>query len=316
MSEFALIRRIIEGAPTAAPDVVIGPGDDAAVLAVPAGHELVLTTDTLVAGRHFPAETAAADIGWKALAVNLSDLAAMGAAPRWITVALTLPSEDEAWLAGFVDGLAALLTQSGCVLVGGDLTRGPLAVTVQAAGLVPAGGAIPRGGARPGDLIAVTGTLGDASLALALRAQGATDSHAAALRRRLDRPEPRIDAGLALRGAAHAAADISDGLGVDLAHILEASGVGATVEAAKLPASDAFAALCPPEDVLAHQWAGGDDYELCVCLPEAALAGVAARVDCPLRPIGRIEAQPGLRLVDAHGTPLAPRKAGYDHFIS
>lgn len=311
MSEFDIIRRLTAAAPTARADVVVGPGDDGAVLAVPAGHELVLTTDTLVAGRHFPADTAAADVGWKALAANLSDLAAMGADPAWITVALTVPEADEAWLAGFVDGLAGLLAESGAVLVGGDLTRGPLCVTIQAAGTLPHGTALRRDGARAGDAVAVTGTLGDAALGLARWASAPTplDADDSFLRARLNRPTPRNAAGRALRGHAHAAVDVSDGLLADLGHIAEASGVAASVEAARLPASAAFERLCPAGERLRHQLSGGDDYELCVCGPEAELAVVPG-----LTVIGRVNAGSGVTVRDAAGRAVAGDAAGYDHF--
>lgn len=309
MSEFDLIRRLTAAAPTTRCDVVIGPGDDAAVLRMPPGCELALTTDTLVAGRHFPVDTKACDLGWKALAVNLSDLAAMGADPAWITVALTLPEPDESWLGGFVAGLSEMLEASGAVLVGGDLTRGPLSVTIQAAGTLPAGSAVPRNGARPGDLIAVTGTLGDAALGLARWPKAGPEDAAAYLHARLVRPQPRIQTGRGLRGRASAAVDISDGLAADLGHILAASGVGATLIAEQLPASAAFAALCPAHERLDYQLGGGDDYELCVCLP-ATLQSAAA----DLTVIGRVEKQGGLRLVDGHGRPVAYRAGGYDHF--
>lgn len=311
MSEHDLIRRAIAGAVTARADVVVGPGDDGAVCSVPAGHELVLTTDTLVSGRHFPQDTEAADIGWKAAAVNLSDLAAMGAGPGWLTVALTLPQPDQTWLTAFVRGLSAMLDACGAVLVGGDLTRGPLTITVQAAGTLPAGTALRRDGARVGDVVAVTGTLGDAALGLA---RWPVDDRLAAevpLRQRLTRPMPRLATGQALRGRAHAAIDLSDGLLADLGHIATASGVGATIAADKLPGSQAFDALCPAADRLAHQLAGGDDYELCVCGTEAKLAGFPE-----LSIIGRIDSEPGLRVLDAHGKLVTLDFTGYDHFGS
>lgn len=308
MSEFDLIRRAIAGAPTGRADVVIGPGDDAAVLSVPAGHELVLTTDTLVAGRHFPHDTEAADIGWKAAAVNLSDLAAMGAAPGWLTVALTLPERDEAWMAEFVGGMSELLRDCGAVLVGGDLTRGPLTVTLQAAGTVPAGTALRRDGARPGDVVAVTGTLGDAALGLARWSQPLAGLDLE-LRRRLTRPTPRLAVGQALRGHAHAAVDISDGLLADLGHVVDASGVGALIGAANLPQSAAFEALCPASQRLACQLGGGDDYELCVCGPEAQLAAITG-----LTVIGHVVPEAGVRVIDDNGEYLHGSHAGYDHF--
>lgn len=309
MSEFDLIRRCLANAPTTRGDVVVGPGDDAAVLAVPEGHELVLTTDTLVASHHFPADTDAADIGWKAAAANLSDLAAMGAEVGWLTVAVTLAEPDEAWLSAFVRGLAELLDQSGAVLVGGDLTRGPLTITVQAAGTLPAGSALRRDGAQPDDAVAVTGTLGDAALALARWSQTGSSQDELALRQRLTRPMPRLEAGQALRECAHAAIDISDGLLADLGHIAEASSVGAVIQADRLPRSATFESLCPRDQRAAYQLAGGDDYELCVCGPESELAAVPG-----LTIIGWVEFGSGVRVVDAEGQPVEVA-GGFDHFV-
>ncbi|MDT0635125.1 thiamine-phosphate kinase [Spectribacter hydrogenoxidans] len=316
MSEFDLIRRLTAGARTRRDDVVIGPGDDAAVMRVPPGHELVLTTDALVSGRHFPADTPPADIGWKSLAVNLSDLAAMGAEPAWITVALVLPDRDPDWLTGFMAGFAPLLEASGAALVGGDLTRGPLTVSIQAAGLVPAGRALRRDGARPGDRIAVTGTPGDAALGLAdwLAARIPVDEHDRYVRERLTRPAPRLAAGRWLRDRASAAVDVSDGLAADLTHLLSASGVGGWIDPAALPASAALRHRLAGADREPAQLGGGDDYELCVCLPEAIAN--AAVADCPdgLALIGRVEAEPGLRLVGSDGAAITWQGAGYDHF--
>ncbi|WP_370304924.1 thiamine-phosphate kinase [Sinimarinibacterium flocculans] len=309
MDEFALIRRHFAGLTPQGDGVVLGVGDDAAVLRPASGCELVVTSDTLVAGRHFPAETAAGDIGWKSLAVNLSDLAAMGARPRWFTLALTLPDADDAWLAAFAAGLRTLAGAYGVALVGGDTTRGPLSITITALGEVPAGQVLRRDGARPGDAICVTGSLGDA--ALALQQGSAAD---ATLRARLDRPTPRIDAGLSLRGLAHAALDLSDGLFGDLRHILDASRVGAVLEVDALPMSPAFRAAAAASSRRALQLAGGDDYELCVCLPADAVDRAAARLDVPLTCIGRITAEPQLCLVDAAGHTITSSFTAYRHF--
>jgi thiamine-monophosphate kinase len=209
MDEFQLIRHHFSGLTSSQRGVALGIGDDCALLQIPAGFEMAVTTDTLAAGRHFPEHTDAFDIGWKALAVNLSDLAAMGAEPRWFTLALTLPSADTHWLTEFGHGLKALAEQYKVALVGGDTTRGALSLTLTAMGLVPTGTAIRRSNAQPGDLICVTGTLGDAAFAL-------THLHDSALpeflKLRLNRPQPRVQSGLALRGLAHAAIDLSDGL--------------------------------------------------------------------------------------------------------
>jgi len=311
LNEFEIIRRYFKRAQPARDDVLVGIDDDAAVLRVPAGSDLVSAIDTLVEGRHFPVGTAPQDIGWKALAVNLSDMAAMGAAPAWFTLALTVPDVDEAWLQAFADGLFELADGHAVALVGGDTTRGPLTVSIAIHGLVPRQGALLRRGAQAGDIVCVTGTLGDAALALqrTLRGESVDD----ALAQRLSRPQPRLAAGRALRPLAHAGIDVSDGLAADLTHILQASGVGATLEVDKLP-------LPPPLRELASAEAarlalsGGDDYELCVCLPEAQFAPAQAAVAEGLTPIGRIETEPGLRLVDAAGRSFALQRAGYAHF--
>lgn len=312
MDEFQLIRHYFARLTVSSEGVLLGVGDDAALLAVPAGHELVVTTDTLVAGRHFPESTRAFDIGWKALAVNLSDLAAMGATPRWFTLALTLPAPSADWLAGFSEGLKALADLHGVALVGGDTTRGPLSITITAMGLVGAGTAMRRNGAVQGDLVCVTGTLGDAALALRQLPDAEADP---GLRRRLDRPTPRVEAGQLLAKWGMAAIDLSDGLAGDLNHILIASQVGGELRAEKLPQSPAFARAAPA-DALALQLHGGDDYELCVCLrgedfqeaaPKLAALGV------PLTRIGVITAEPGLRLRQGSVVQaIEPR--GYQHF--
>ena len=311
LNEFEIIRRYFKRSRPGRDDVLVGIDDDAAVLRVPAGSDLVSAIDTLVEGRHFPVGAAARDIGWKALAVNLSDLAAMGAAPAWFTLALTVPDVDEAWLQAFADGLFELAESHGVALVGGDTTRGPLTVSIAIHGLVPVQGALLRRGAQPGDIVCVTGTLGDAALALerTLRGESVDD----ALVQRLSRPQPRLAAGRALRPLAHAGIDISDGLAADLTHLLQASGVGATLDVDKLPLSVPLRELAGAE-AARLALSGGDDYELCVCLPEAQLVPAQAAVAEGLTPIGRIEPEPGLRLVDAAGRSFALQRAGYAHF--
>ncbi len=311
MDEFALIRKYFAGLTTVRRGVVLGVGDDAALLRVPAGQELAVTTDTLVAGRHFAEETPPEDIGWKSLAVNLSDLAAMGAQPRWFTLALTLRLADPVWLDGFARGLRALAQETGVALVGGDTTQGPLSITITAIGTLPTGSAIRRSGARAGDLVCVTGTLGDAALALRQRADADLPE---SLKRRLDRPMPRVSAGLALRGKARAVIDLSDGLAGDLQHILDASKVGAEIRADQLPSSPEFRERAAPEHRLGLQVAGGDDYELCACLPAASVERVAARLDVPLTVIGKITRKRGLRFVDGKGVTIAQDFQAYRHF--
>ena len=311
MDEFELIRtQFAPLAPNAA-GVRLGIGDDAALLAVPADQELVVTTDTSVAGRHFPLDTPAYDVGWKSLAVNLSDLAAMGAEPRWFTLALTLESASLAWVQDFAAGLRDLAQRHRVALVGGDTTRGPLSITITAMGVVPAARALRRDGAKAGDAVCVTGTLGDAALALRLGA-GADP----ALRARLDRPEPRVTAGQRLRGIAHAAIDLSDGLAGDLSHVLRASHLGARIEAERLPASPPFLQQWQRsgESRLALQARGGDDYELCLCIPPQAVDGARASLDVPLTVIGTLTAEPGLRFVDGAGVKLDLPPHGYRHF--
>lgn len=320
MDEFELIRRYFAELTPPRDDVALGIGDDAALLKPPRGHEVVVTTDTLIAGRHFPDDTDAQAVGWKALAVNLSDLAAMGAEPRWFTLALTLRMADPEWLAGFAAGLGAMAREAGVALVGGDTTQGALSMTVTAMGTVPAGKAIRRSGAKVGDVICVTGTLGDAALALRLgqgEAGGRGEAKSADLehlRARLNRPVPRVAVGAQLRGLAHAAIDLSDGLAGDLSHILEASGVGAELRAGMLPMSPAFKNLSEPEDRLELQVSGGDDYELCVCLPAADVPKLRKRLDVPLTEVGRIVKGKTLSLLDVKGKKLAIEPFGYRHF--
>jgi thiamine-monophosphate kinase len=320
MTEFDIIRRFFGSPPVRRADVVLGIGDDAAVLRPPAGQELALTTDTLVEGRHFTADAEAGSLGHKALAVNLSDLAAMGAEPAWFLLSLTLPEADEAWLNAFARGLHALSARFNIQLVGGNTTRGPLSIGVTAAGFVPAGAALTRRGAAPGDRIYVTGTLGDAALAVWIE-QGRRPSYMAEHERvaaRLNRPEPRIAAGIALRGLATAVIDVSDGLAADLGHVLEASGVGARVQLARLPLSETYRELQARRDI---GWepalAGGDDYELCFTVPaarEAELKRRAAGTGCSITAIGEIESGSGVRLVAPDGSDYPLSRAGYDHF--
>ena len=313
--EFELIERIRRRG-GARGDVVLGIGDDAALLAPPPGMLLAVATDTLNIDVHFPGETAPADIGWKALAVNLSDLAAMGATPAWATLSLSLPHADVAWVDAFLDGFLELAARHDVALVGGDTTRGPLSVCVTVHGFVAPGAALRRDGARAGDDVWVTGTLGDAAAALVQwRAGGAADP---GLRVRLDRPVPRLDAGLALAaGIAHAAIDVSDGLLADLGHACAASGVGAEVELAALPASEALASRFDAEARRALQAGGGDDYELCFTASPAqrdAVAALAARSATPVARIGRIVAGDRVRALLPDGSEWAAPRAGHVHF--
>jgi thiamine-monophosphate kinase len=314
--EFALIDRHFTRA-TRRADVVLGAGDDGALLQPPAGTWLVLATDTMVCGTHFLPTDDPMALGHKLVAVNVSDLAAMGADPAWLTLALTLPEIDHDWLAAFATGLFGLADAVGAELVGGDVTRGPLTLTLQAAGTVPAGMALRRDGARPGDGVYVSGTLGDAALALDLRLAGVPVP--APLAARLDRPSARLALGLALRGQASAAIDVSDGLFADLGHLCARSGVGAEIDLPRLPRSEAFLAAARGELDSEKPLNGGDDYELCFTLPAGRAGAVSALSQaggCPITHIGQISAAPGVRCRDATGRLLAPSRAGFDHFTA
>jgi thiamine-monophosphate kinase len=313
--EFDLIERIRERCAWNRADVVLGIGDDAAVLDMPAGRQLVTCTDTLVAGVHFPVAAAPENIGWKALAVNLSDLAAMGAEPAWALLSLTLPESDMRFVERFADGFARLAREHDVALVGGDTTQGPLSVTVAALGSIPAGAALTRGGACVGDAVFVTGTLGDAAGALRqMRDRRGTPE---ALLARMQRPQPRIAAGLALRGLASACIDVSDGLLADLGHVCAASGVAAELDADALPMSSALVGTFDTETCRELALSGGDDYELCFAVPDSRVAeakDVLARSECEATRIGRIIAGSGVRVVDAHGHDVTPAQVGWEHF--
>jgi thiamine-monophosphate kinase len=318
VGEFELIDRYFAHLGAKRDDVVLGVGDDAALLRVPPGHELVACVDTLVDGHHFPHGSHADDIGWRALAVNLSDLAAMGARPAWATLALTLPDADEDWLEGFATGFGALATQHGVALVGGDTTRGPLTISVQLLGLLETGRALRRATARPGDLLYVTGWPGDAAAGLALlqgRLQG-SGANRGALEHKFRRPEPRVAFGARLRGVASSCIDVSDGLAQDLGRLVAASGVGAIVRAAELPLSRALYALAGEAQAREYALAGGDDYELLFTVPppaRAALVALAASGGAPAcHCIGEIVAGRGVRILGERGEMPVPR--GWDHF--
>ena len=318
MAEFDLIERIRARA-IARDGVLLGIGDDAALLQVPAGHELAVTADTLNAGVHFPADAPPADIGWKALAVNLSDLASMGARPAWCTLSLSLPGDDTAWLDAFLDGFLGLADTHAVALVGGDTTRGPLSIAVTAMGWVEAGAALRRDGARPGDDVWVTGTLGDAALALShlLGKRTLNENQLAAVLPRLDHPHPRILAGQALRGLASSALDLSDGLASDLGHILKASGVRAQIDLDLLPLSPVLQDAVPARDAWQLALAGGDDYELCFTVPQehhGALDTALANCGVRFTRIGRIQAgDPGIDYVQGE-QPVELHLKGWDHF--
>jgi len=315
-SEFDLIRQYFT---RPAKRTVLGVGDDAALIRVADAQELAISTDLLLADRHFFADDDAASLGHKALAVNLSDLAAMGATPRWALLSLALPEANEQWLAQFSAGWFTLAEAHGVSLIGGDTTRGPLAISVTIMGEVARGQALRRAGAQVGDEIWVSGTLGDAALALAyLQRRIQISPHAAAaVLPRLHRPTPRVKLGQKLLGLAHSAIDISDGLLADLGHVLQASGVGAELHIDAVPLSETLRAYWH-EDVARHAaLAGGDDYELCFTAKaanHAAIAQLAKRLKLPLSCIGTITREPGLIVRDADHQVLDIQGSGFDHF--
>lgn len=316
-SEFELIARHFTRAPHAGGAVLLGVGDDCALLTPPAGEALAVSTDMLVEGRHFFPGTDPEALGHKALAVNLSDLAAMGARPLGFTLALALPAADEDWVAAFARGLLALADAHAIPLVGGDTTRGPLNLCIAVFGSVAPAQALRRDGARPGDEIWVSGELGAARLAVeALNGNADFGALPAAAALRLHRPQPRLGLGLALRGIASAAIDVSDGLLGDLAHILERSGVGAVVDADAVPADSALASLARPRRQ-AFALNGGDDYELCFTAPAGRhqqVIAAAGGAGVPVTHIGRILHGSGLQVVDVAGQPLAVASRSFDHF--
>lgn len=316
MHEFEIIKHFFaERVISSRRDVVIGIGDDCALVEVPVDQALAISTDTLVVGVHFFENADPADIGYKALAVNLSDLAAMGAEPAWVSVALTLPQPDEKWLQGFSEGFFTLLDHFSLQLIGGDLTQGPLTITMHVQGFVPKQQVLRRGGAKSGDRIYVSNSLGDAGLALRLLRGEivVADTDKTYLLNRLNRPEPRISEGLALRNIASSAIDISDGLIADLGHILQQSGVGATINTDNIPLSPELSTNLLKEEALELALTAGDDYELCFTVPpkyEFMLSQSLRKFYC----IGIIDAQPGLRLLDNQGKTVAMNSRGFEHF--
>ncbi|MEM9532933.1 MAG: thiamine-phosphate kinase [Pseudomonadota bacterium] len=314
--EFDLIARLARAAAKGSgTGVAIGIGDDAAVLEPRPGCELVSCIDTLVSDVHYPASTPAPAVGHKALAVNLSDLAAMGAVPRWALLSLALPAPSADWLDGFAEGFFKLAGRHGVSLTGGDTvaTTGPAVISVQVLGEVPAGEALTRAQAQPGDQVAVTGTLGGAALALKKVLAGEVPEPG--LRQLLDRPEPRVAAGLELRGLASAAIDLSDGLASDLKRLADASGVAIEVDVPRLPLHPELAGQ---SNLLPLALSGGDDYELCFCLPsrhEDKTKAALAALGLPMTIIGSVAAGSGLAWRTAEGAPLEVAD-GYEHFGS
>ena len=318
-SEFELIGKYFARLGAARSDVRIGVGDDGAVLMPPAARELVAVTDSLVEDVHFPKGSPAASIGHRAFAVNLSDIAAMGAEPAWALLALTLPDSDETWLEEFARAAGDLCRRHGVALVGGDTTRGPLSITVTVMGIVPVGVALERRGGQPGDAIFVTGSPGDAAAGLALeqnRLHVADPMSAQILRDRFLFPTPRCDVGVALRGLASACIDVSDGLGGDLEKLCAASKCGAEIDAAALPVSEALVAAVGREVAREYALTGGDDYELLFTVPLARLGAMTHAVALGLGPvtrIGTLMSGNGVR-VSARGGVTQFSGSGFDHF--
>jgi thiamine-monophosphate kinase len=321
-SEAELIERYLLNAGAERNDVILGIGDDAALLRAPADQELVVTTDALIEGAHFLPGASAHSLGHRALAINLSDLAAMGAEPAWALASLVLPAGDEDWLRDFAAGFGALARSRGVALVGGNLSRGPLSITVQLTGFAPSGTAMRRSGGRPGDWLFVSGTLGDAR---AGRLLGTSESavpvlqsgQLQALRRRFEYPTPRTELGLALRAVASACMDLSDGLLADLPRLATASGCSAQLRIADLPLSAPLKALCGAQ---AWQQAlqGGEDYELLFSVPEhrvATIAALAARLELPLSACGRLQSGTGVELLGEAGV-IQFSASSFDHFAA
>ncbi|RUO58792.1 thiamine-phosphate kinase [Pseudidiomarina insulisalsae] len=321
MGEFDLIDTFFTHRWPARDDVALGVGDDAAVLNVPSDSQLVIATDTMVSGVHFDEQTPARAVGHKIAAVNLSDLAAMGAEPTWLSLALTLPEVDEEWLTSFSHGLREICEYYDCQLIGGDTTKGPLTLTLTAHGLVPRGQVLRRDGAKPGDWVYVSGTLGDAGLALACQQhqQSISDSHYRRVLERLYFPSPRIALGQNLRDVASSAIDLSDGLYSDLGHILKSSQVGARIDVDELPLSLALTESVDADTAINFALTSGDDYELCFTVPESkrgVFDTVMARHPAKPTCIGRITNQPEKLRLEREGEPWQglDKQHGYDHF--
>lgn len=319
MSEFSLIEAYFSAVGKSRPDVILGVGDDAAIVAPSAGESLAISVDTLIEGVHFPVATEAYDIGWKSLAVNLSDMAAMGAKPKWVTLALTLPHADDVWLAAFSRGFSDLANQYNVQLIGGDTTRGTLSITVQIMGSVIEGQALTRSAAQVGDAIYVTGVLGDAALGLRSLSESlpVTEVNKAALLEALNKPIPRINEARDLYPYLHSAIDISDGLAADLSHIIKASKVGAVIDVSLLPVSEAYRQCQLTEKDYDSALTGGDDYELCFTVAkssEAAMLAEAKTHTLAFTKIGEIVS--GDRLTIKYRNDLyEAHQHSYDHFI-
>ncbi len=311
-SEFSLIEKYFSRQTASRDDVLLGIGDDAAVMQLAPNEQLVVSTDTMVSGVHFPEDTSPFDIGYKLMAVNLSDLAAMGAVPRWASLALTLPDSNEIWLEEFSAGLFELAKQYSVQLVGGDTTRGSLTLSLTLQGTVTSNQYLQRGNAQVGDAIFVSGQLGDAGLALRQLLAKETINRDCLVR--LNQPTPRVELGQSLLGIANAAIDISDGLLADLGHVLDASQLGAHVQLQDLPLTEAVSSLTAKGDWLLPLNAG-DDYELCFTVPDSAIAQLE-RQHCRLTRIGTVVEGKGISCFTSTGKWDLPDDLGYEHFTS
>jgi thiamine-monophosphate kinase len=319
MKEFELINRFFTGRGITRRDVDIGIGDDCALVTVPEGCQLAVTTDTLVEGVHFFSDISPKALGHRVLAVNLSDLAAMGAEPAWISIGLTLPNVDETWMEQFTQGMHDIAEYYNVQLIGGDTTQGPLTITVCAKGIVPKGKALTRSGAKVGDWLFVTGDLGDAALAIEARTQGweLSDDDRRYVQKKFDYPAPQVAAGQVLRGLANSAIDISDGLLADLSHILTHSGVGATIHADKVPLSNALKNLPDEEVRLMLAMAYGDDYQLLFTVSDSNRVAVERRLaEYGVTPtcIGQINANAGDISLLYKDKPWPFPATGFEHF--
>ena len=321
LTEFQCIRDYFSRQLVQRTDVDLGIGDDCALLSVPDNKSLAVSVDILVRGVHFPEQTSAEDIGYKSLAVSLSDLAAMGAEPAWVTLAIALPDLDETWLGAFCEGFFALANRYDVQLVGGDTTNGPLVITTHVGGYVDKNKALRRSGAKPGDLVFVTGTIGEAGLGLRLIQNNLQlppqfNHLSEKLVERLNRPTPRVEIGRALGAVATAAIDISDGVAADLNHILEMSKLGASLDVEKLPVSASFSAVFDQVGGWGQPLTAGDDYELLFTAPQqtqSKLQQIAGEHNCAITCIGQIEPQPGLRCYSGSKL-LELTNMGYEHF--
>ena len=310
MDEFSIIQNYFNNKKIKRNDVITGTGDDCAIVQPPNNQELLVTTDTLVSDVHFFSDADPYDIGYKAVAVNLSDLAAMGATPYWVTGCLTIPNNDEVFLKGFSKGLFALLDEYNVALIGGDLTHGPLSITIQAMGFAPKGKAIKRSGAQPYDKIYVTNYLGDPALALKVLKNeiNIPENFKQSILTKFNRPKPRLDISNKLIGIATAAIDLSDGLTSDLKHILKMSNVGAKIYLDKIPLSNALTKNLTREAALELAIMGGDDYEICFTAP------ASTKIDFPAFEIGVITEKTSLQFIDSNGIEVTFSKDGYKHF--